>query len=261
MNCSVRRRSAVKPTLRLRRVVYGCVLLLAASYSGAADPSSVEELDDAAARLQYAYYTDDVRALQEVLQLVENMEAGRRTSLKSYWLAYGHWRLAQLEAAGVGRPDHAGSDGSRAARDCARHAESSTSADRRMAEAYAILSVCAGFSSGVSDQPRCRPKPLRTALEIAPDNPRVLLIQAMCDRASEAPDVWRAVVRAFQTAPPHTAGAPDWGHAESLMLLGASCLRRGESLAAREALERALVIAPDFHQAQALLRSADQRSR
>ncbi len=102
---------------------------------------------------------------------------------------------------------------------------------------------------------------MRKAGQLAPGNPRVLLLRNLCTVGADTPAAWREVVAAFEAAPPRTAGRPDWGHAESLALLGASFLRHGEPLAARDALERALVLAPDFREAQELLRTAAMRQR
>jgi Tfp pilus assembly protein PilF len=43
--------------------------------------------------------------------------------------------------------------------------------------------------------------------------------------------------------------------------MGEEYLRRGDPLAARNVLERALVLAPDFHVAQELLQTASARPR
>ncbi|MBC7983677.1 MAG: hypothetical protein H7Y02_07485, partial [Candidatus Obscuribacterales bacterium] len=53
------------------------------------------------------------------------------------------------------------------------------------------------------------------------------------------------VVAAFDALPPSEPGAPDWGHAEALAYLGQAALARGNRIAARNSLERALVLAPD----------------
>jgi Tfp pilus assembly protein PilF len=101
---------------------------------------------------------------------------------------------------------------------------------------------------------------LRTALTLAPENPRVRFIEALCAGDSDIED-WRAVVTAFESAPPRSERAPDWGHAEALLALGQSYLTRGDSVAARDAIERALVIAPDYRAAQSLLETAASRPR
>jgi tetratricopeptide (TPR) repeat protein len=106
---------------------------------------------------------------------------------------------------------------------------------------------------------------MRTALTLGPENPRVHFINALCAPSEEgdpvAIDRWRAVVAKFEAAPPSQPGKPDWGHAEALTLLGDSYLKRGEMVAARDVLERALVLAPDYRQAQQLLKTAAIRPR
>ena len=81
------------------------------------------------------------------------------------------------------------------------------------------------------------------------------------DMAETALERWRTVVAKFEAAPPSQPGKPDWGHAEALTLLGQSYLKRGEMVAARDVLERALVLAPDYRQAQKLLQTAANRPR
>jgi len=68
-------------------------------------------------------------------------------------------------------------------------------------------------------------------------------------------------VSSFEGAPPARPGKPDWGQVEALTMLGETYLQRGDPVAARDALERALVMAPDYRQAQQLLQSAATRPR
>jgi Tfp pilus assembly protein PilF len=106
---------------------------------------------------------------------------------------------------------------------------------------------------------------MRSALQLDPDNPRVQLVECLClvnsdtDRSTVVFEKLQSMVEAFETSPPSRPGQPDWGHAEALTLLGAQYLQRGDPLAARDALERALVIAPDFREAQNLLQTAATR--
>lgn len=246
--------------------------LLALSLSGTvAYAETVAELDDAAARMQYAFYTTDVRALEEVLKLLEGFDVDAKLApAKSYQLAYGNWKLSQLYLAPMSaerpRPDGR-SLAAKAAQNCVRHARETTAAQGGMAEAYAIEAACAAFSATapLGTSGCARSKPLRTAQSLAPENPRVKLIEAMClsENAADpgATDRWRAVVERFEAAPPSQPGNPDWGHVEALTMLGDAYLRRGESVAARDALERALVLAPDYRQAQQLLQTAATRPR
>ncbi len=252
-----------------RGALYGMGVIASVALLSAARAESLEELDDAAARMQYAFYTGDARALEEVVMLMERTEAGAGlAALKSYQLAYGHWRLAEVHAA-AGAADRSRSGARtaavRAAQACARHARAAVVADGRMAEAYAIHAVCDAFSPAVAEagtQKRsCNARSLRTALSITSDNPRIGLIEAMCVNRTYDPEDLRSVVAAFEAAPPRTAGEPDWGHAEVLAMLGNAYLMRGEPVAARDALERALVIAPDYRRAQELLQTAATRPR
>jgi hypothetical protein len=234
----------------------------------AARAEATDELDDAAARLQYAFYTDDARSIEEVLGLIDGFEVEAGLApVKSYQLAYGHWKLAQIYSAPADKvPPNAKVLAAKSAQACVRHAQAAVAADARMAEAYAILAVCDTFSVSRASPPACaRNKSLRWAVELAPDNPRVKLIEALCSTMKTSdPAViqkWRSVVAHFEAAPPSRPGKPDWGHAEALTLLGEFYLERGDPVAARDVLERALVLAPDYRQAQKLLQTAASRPR
>jgi tetratricopeptide (TPR) repeat protein len=257
MNCSARIRRVLLP------------LLLAAAAPVAAE--STAEFDDAVARLQFAFYTADTRSLEEMLTLLDGFEVDANlAAAKSYQLAYGNWKLAQLYSEPLDeRPrPNAKSSASKAAKSCVQHARETIAKDPRIADVYAIEAVCDDHAShaltlrvgGCS-----RSKSMRTALTLGAENPRVHFINAVC-----APDVegdpglvdrWRTVVAKFEAAPPSQPGKPDWGHAEALTQLGESYLQRGEMVAARDVLERALVLAPDYRQAQKLLQTAASRPR
>ena len=137
-----------------------------------------------------------------------------------------------------------------------------------MAEIYAIEAACDTYQPGSlkHGSTACtRSKSMRTALTLGAENPRVLFINALCSPDAEgdpaAIERWRGVVAKFEAAPPSQPGKPDWGHAEALTLLGESYLKQGEMVAARDVLERALVLAPDYRQAQKLLQTAANRPR
>lgn len=260
MNCSA----------TLPRMVVHALLPLACVHT-VAWGETLAELDDAAARMQYAFYTGDAQALEGLVQEVSTYELeGPLAAMKSYQLAYGHWKLSQLYLQPVSgeRPrGEARSLASKAAQACVQHARAAVEQDERMAEAHAIEAVCAGLSpaarNGTSGCARSRA--LRAALAIEPENPRVKLIEALCSSsASQDPaavERWREVVESFEAAPPSRPGRPDWGHVEALTMLGEAYLQRGEPVAARDALERALVLAPDYRQAQQLLQTAAARPR
>ena len=237
--------------------------------------AGVDELDDAAARLQYAFYSGDVRGLQDVLDVIQRLEIEGSAGAKDYQLAYGQWKLAQLYADPSSQSSpvpHASSLAAKAAEQCVKHARAATEQDARNAEAYALDAVCGGMPQGffrlvgLSGGSCEKSKSLKNAIELAPNNPRVQLIKAMCTapRPDKAPNniaKWSGVVSAFEAAPPSAPGKPDWGHVEALTLLGESYLQSGDTVAARNAIERALVQAPDYRQAQRVLAAAASRPR
>jgi hypothetical protein len=100
------------------------------------------------------------------------------------------------------------------------------------------------------------------ALKLAPDNPRVLLLGAL--GAGERPTFFggdnqqafalmRRAVSAFERERAGAAGLPRWGAADAFTDLARDYLGVGDALAARNVLERALLIAPDFAPARRLM--------
>lgn len=273
VNDSMSSRSAIAARSFLNVLRTIAVIFLVAS--AGAHAAGVDELDDASARLQYAFYTEDARSLETVLHSIESLEVDGLPGAKEYQLAYGNWKLAQLYAA----PDpqnqskpRASSLAGRAAGECQKHARAAIQQDARMAEAFAIEAICDGMSQGFlrslgGSGGNCeKNKSLKTALELAPTNPRVQLISALCastktDKTTNNVPKWQAVVTAFESAPPAGPGKPDWGHVEALTQLGESYLQRGEAVSARDAFERALVLAPDYREAQRMLETAASRPR
>jgi hypothetical protein len=260
MNCSA----------RVARLV-GWLLLPLLLASGSAPAASTAEFDDVVARLQFAFFTGDTRALDEMLRELANVEVdGALTAAKSYQMAYGHWKLAQLLSDPESERAQAQIKTSpgKAAKSCVQHARDAIAKDPRMADIYAIEAVCDTFSPNLATNgsSACmRNKSMRTAMTLGGENPRVQFINALCspDAAGDpaAIERWRAVVAKFEAAPPSQPGKPDWGHAEALTLLGQCYLKRGEMVAARDVLERALVLAPDYRQAQKMLQTAANRPR
>ena len=248
-----------------------CGLLLAVFAAHVAYSESVAELDDAAARMQYAFYTGDSQGIETILKNLDQFEVeGTLAASKAYQLAYGNWKLSQLYLQPLAdqRPrPNAKALAAKAAQSCVRHARRAVEQDAALAEALAIEAACDGHSATarMGSAGCANSKPLRTAAGLAPENPRVKLVQAICapNTAADpaAGERWRAVVASFEAAPPSRPGKPDWGHVEALTILGETYLQRGDPVAARDALERALVLAPDYRQAQLLLQGAASRPR
>lgn len=264
--------AAVRPGL-LWGLLWGVMLGLSAVRVHA---DATSELDDAAARAQYAFYTGDTRGLEEVLGLIERLDVPATLApMKEYYAAYGSWKLAQLytdETLGSARKPGARGQAAKATQTCLRHVDSALKLDSRLSEVHAIHAICATPAPGLAltslSLTSCaRSKALRTALQLEPDNPRIRLIEMLCSMQSDGVtpaariEKLRTLVAAFESAPPSKPGKPDWGQAEALLLLGQSYLQLGDPLAARDVIERALVIAPDYRKAQELLQAAATRPK
>jgi cytochrome c-type biogenesis protein CcmH/NrfG len=103
---------------------------------------------------------------------------------------------------------------------------------------------------------------IHKALQLAPKNPRVLLLDAIGDyEHSKTPDAsaehacgkFKAATVMFEEERAAVDRVPGWGAAEAYTWLGRCYLDTGDAVKARDALERALLIAPEFAQARRLL--------
>ena len=262
MNCSAK----IRPTrvaIRYRRATYiTCLAALGLSPAAATYAQGRAELEDAASRAQYAFLTRDTRALEEVLAEVSQTSFQSNLGpLVSYQLAYGYWTLAQLNAR---RGGAARAAAAKAAKTCVEQAKAAVRQDARFAEAHAVQAICEDKPQATIaiQQPgdgECdRNRSLQTALNLAPKNPRVKFVAALCARPAQAEaqvSRWHEVVASFDAAVGPDSAVVDWGHAEALTMLAQALLTAEQPVAARDAVERALVIAPDFDTAQAVLQS------
>jgi hypothetical protein len=98
-------------------------------------------------------------------------------------------------------------------------------------------------------------------LQLAGRNPRILLVDAMNDyqvspdkggRERALPKL-RKAVEAFEAERHDTEHLPGWGAAEAWWLLASGLLEHGDPVAARDADEHALLLAPQFAQARRLM--------
>ena len=240
------------------------VSMLAGSCSRAAGP---DELYDKATQLQFAFYSGDHRALARgIEQLTQWDTETELQGLRWYYIGYGEWKLAES----LVDTDKKGA--AAAAESCTESLDKAAAASAKAAEVYAMQSACFDL---LSDLRTLRApyydlkadKSLEKARVLGEKNPRVMVVGALHDGkvAKHPDDKQRAylslvkAVNAFDAAPVRVDSSPDWGQAESLVYLGMSDLERGDALAARNALEHALVIAPDYRKAQDLLHKVSAR--
>lgn len=139
--------------------------------------------------------------------------------------------------------------------------------DPTSAEALALQSACLALQSYVDPwrSPLAAPLSLARidkALKLAPKNPRVLLLGAQGARErpkffggdpQQAFALLEHAVGAYEAQGAQSRGWPAWGAADAFTGLARDYLARGDAVAARNVLERALLVAPDFGQARQLM--------
>lgn len=255
-------KSLVRGQIGLRVAVIACAWLAAGS--GAVAAMRAAELADRAAVIQYASFTADVRRLVELSESLSGESArGDLQVLVHYYGAYAAYRAAELD------DDLEYRVGVLLDR-CVDEARKAIRLDAEFAEAHALVGACHGLAAArrplsaiVAGNFSARE--LRRAMALAPDNPRVLLLNAVTQRRRTSDGAFRdeqagrqlrEAIRLFESAAPADGvAAPGWGEAEAHLRLAELALSRQAHSAARDHLERALLIAPDYKQVQALLRT------
>jgi len=237
---------------------------------------------DVESRIQYGYFTEDQHALHTLVEPLTSNDA--RDRLKSYYaglLAYRQTQLAEAQAnpgapaAGAanklptppGKNDPRRSEARQMAERCVSSLDHALETQQDFADALALRSACLDQLADLSSW-RTRlsgsksTSQLHKALQIAPKNPRVLLLEAISDyehpKSKNAPrpcDKFRNTAAVFETERADVDQVPGWGAAEAYTWLGRCYLDNGDAVPARDALERALLIAPEFGQARRLLSS------
>lgn len=225
-----------------------------AAFVAVGDVPSVEAGDkaqwtDFESRIQYAYYTQDLRALANLANLLATQEA--TDAWANYYAAFANYRYISLANAPRG-------DAESAAEKCTDAAERAAAAKETAVEAETLLSGCldtlgrlkplrAAFAA-----PRAK-KRLAHALSVVPNNPRALLLDAAGHEATEAEKLLLKAIERFEVERRSVTQGPTWGEADAYLALARIRLARGEVLPARDALERALLVAPEFAAARKLL--------
>jgi len=145
--------------------------------------------------------------------------------------------------------------------DALSHLQRAVDIDAELAEAHALLGTLYGLKArgGMLSGMRYGPKSdgaMKRAQSLAPDNPRVILLQAISllnkpsrwggDREEAMAELQRAI-RQFETASaPDDDLAPQWGHADAYAWLGIAHMKADQRTQARDAFERALTIRPGY---------------
>jgi hypothetical protein len=236
---------------------------MAASAAAPAAPSSAHWMR-VERRIQSAYFQQNEAALEALdATLAGGADAtagGGGGPWRSYYAALLGYRLALL----------ARSDPSRAwpfAQQCVERLDRTLAIDGGSAEALALQSACLALQSRLDAwrSPLAAPLSLiriDTALRLAPDNPRVLLLAALAARdrprlfggdGQQTLALLKRAVSAFERQSGRPQGLPGWGAADAFMDLAREDLTLGQTVAARNVLERALLVAPEFARARQLM--------
>lgn len=235
---------------------------------------------DIEGRIQYAYYTNDARALHGVLTSLnpkaadaEGTPSGDDAVSRAYFRALTHYRLAQVLTATKK------SQAKDAIGDCGDEVDNlvdslpkvpigldETDVNRqRRAEGYALGTACTLAGREMSSIPfgggRIGSR-IDEAVKLEPKNPRVRLVEALAmferagkDSAAKAAALksLRVVTTMFEQARAGASTTPEWGAAEAYAFLGSALYNMRDVVGAREALERSLLIAPDYAFARKLM--------
>jgi tetratricopeptide (TPR) repeat protein len=235
---------------------------------------------DIEGRIQYAYYTNDARALNAVLttlkpKAAEGEESAAASDLgtRAYFRALTHYRLAQVltttqksaAKAAIGDCSDEIDNAVDALPKVPLGLDESDAGRHQRAEDYALATACALAGREMSSIPFGGGgigSRIDEAVKLEPKNPRVRLVEALAafDRAGKdatgkaaALKQLRAVTQMFETARAGASTTPEWGAAEAYAFLGRALYDQRDAVGAREALERALLIAPDYALARNLM--------
>ena len=234
---------------------------------------------DIESRIQYGYYTEDLHSLRNLTEPLAANPAHDR--LKSYYQGLLEYRLTLLlqaeadKTAGADdktpvpthKNDRTKNEPRQRVERCVADLDQALEAQSNFADALALQSACLGLLAELSSwrAPLAAPKSanqIHKALQIGPKNPRVLLLDAISDyersktpnaNAEQACGKFQAVTAVFETERAAVDSVPGWGAAEAYTWLGRCYLDTGDAIKARDALERALLIAPEYGQARRLL--------
>jgi tetratricopeptide (TPR) repeat protein len=239
-------------------------LALVMACLGGAQAQSLDRAD-MESRIEYAWFTGDANALRGVVQGIGAATRKDGESADShYLLALAQYRLGLLLAMTDGRADSQAVGA--ALERCAAQAGKALELRGDWAEAYALQGVChvrlaglGGWKSMINAS--LGSMKLDKALELMPASPRVALLEAMRiheqggrGRREEALEKFRHALELFEAAPRQQRNWPDWGHAEAYVWLGQCLYEDGDLLGARNAWERALIVAPEYAAARRALR-------
>lgn len=241
------------PVTRLVCTLAACAVVSALPWQGATAADSA--WPDVEGRIQYGFYTEDARSLADLAEQLTRSDTAPEP-LRYYYAGLANYWLAQLLA--TKDKDHA----RQAVERCVSNLDSALKAEANLASGFALQSACLRTLTALRAwKPLTGGKSnaqMERAVKLAPRDPRVLLLEALGNGDDGRLDersliTLRKAADAFESERHGVERTPGWGAAEAYTHLGRGYLERGDVLKARDALERALLIAPDFVRARRLL--------
>lgn len=251
----------------------GLVRLAWLSLSFASAIGLAQEGGDMQAQILYAYQSEDTNQLASLVQNLANQvktsaaAAGGADAALRYHLAHAEYRFALLAQ---GKRAH---DAAPAFSDCIDQLKSVLEQDVKSVEALVLQSACYGELArrrrleAVLLRSKAEER-LNAAFKLDPRNPRVLYFMAeegFSRSKPRSPEAERAFAelqesaKIFDQSSATRNDAPGWGHAQAYLALGAQLQSRGDSLGARNWIEKALIVAPDYKAAQRQMASLVHR--
>jgi len=233
--------------------------LLTASLLGSSDPTLAQQGGDLQAQILYASQTEDTNRL---ITLVQNLKVQINPETPDlnlrYHLAHAEYRLSRLERATRAKEAEAALD------DCVSQLKAILRQDSNSAEAMILQAACyldlADSRNLQSTIMRGRAMDrLATANNLLPHNPRLVFVQSLADLAGAKPgspgaqhafEELKSAAQLFDQSSATSVDTPGWGHAEAYMMVGRELRMRGDVLGARNWIEKSLIVAPDYKEAQ-----------
>jgi tetratricopeptide (TPR) repeat protein len=224
-----------------------------------ATASPAQQGGDLQAQILYAYHTEDTNSLANLIQdLSAQVKTDARDATLRYHLAHAQYRRGLL--AGLGNAHDAES----AFADCIDQLKPILSQDVKSVEALVLQSAC---YAGLANHRKIESVLLRSrsdgrlnaALGLAPHNPRAVFLSSMDGLRQAKPGTvlrqqafaqLQLAAQLFDSSSATSIDAPGWGHAEAYLALGRELQSRGDQLGARNWIEKSLIAAPDYKEAQ-----------
>jgi tetratricopeptide (TPR) repeat protein len=243
------------------------------SLSFAAATGLAQEGGDMQAQILYAYQSEDTNLLTSLMQNLANQvttsgaAAGGADAALRYHLAHAEYRFGMLAQGKRVR------DAAPAFADCVEQLKSILEQDVKSVEPLVLQSAC---YEELAKRRRLEAVLLRSkaeerlnaAFKLDPRNPRVLYFMAEKGLARSkpgTPESERAFAelqqsaKIFESSSATRSDVPGWGHAEAYLALGTQLQSRGDTLGARNWIEKSLIVAPDYKAAQRQMTSTVHR--